>query len=173
MIPLLSAGAEAYKLMTPLRRQESKIVQKCFKLSHNMFSFVAFAYQPQCQLSVKRSAVEASGNCNPCFICSAKVILVSASTQGQSSLFLSIYLYVLSMCTINLTYKKMIQKKPQPKNQIKIPRNISSACLNFSEAKENRTILLFCLSFHLSIYPSINFVIYSNISKPFPGKINN
>lgn len=127
-----------------------------------MFCLEAFGYQPQCQPSVKRSAVEASGNCNPCFICFNKVILVSASIQGQSSLLLSIYLYVLNRCTtILILYKKIIQKKPnnlKTNKSAKIPRNTYSACLNFSEAK--RIYYSFC--------PSISPFIPSSILSSIP-----
>jgi len=46
MTPLLSAEAETLKLMRLLRRYESKIVLKCFKLAHNIFSVIAFGYLP-------------------------------------------------------------------------------------------------------------------------------
>lgn len=114
-----------------------------------------------------------SGNCNPCFISSAKVILISASVHGQGSiscfLFTYVqYVYIKPNILEQNSEKKIITKQNKPQGHNFTLYKYSVAFLKLKKLRLLQD----------SVYPSIHSsihqysVIYPKVSKAFPSKIN-
>lgn len=107
-----------------------------------------------------------SGNCNPCFISSAKVILISASVHGQGSISCFLFTYVQYVYIKPNILEQNSEKKKATKQNKPQGHNFSLYKLTVAFLKLKKLRLLqdsVYPSIHSSIHPSIN--ILSSILK--------